>query len=80
MAGRERMKHWVEEALQELGGSAPIVSICKSVWERHKSEIQESADLFYKWQYEIRWAGDLLRREGIIRSAKSSPRGVWELA
>ena len=74
------MKGWVQEALHELGGSAPIIAICKSVWGRHQKEIEETDDLFYQWQYEIRWAGDLLRREGIIRSAKSSPRGVWELA
>jgi hypothetical protein len=80
MQGREVMKAWVREALRGLGGSATILDICKRVWERHSTEIREADDLFYNWQYEIRWAGDLLRRDRVIRPAKSSPRGIWELA
>lgn len=76
MQGRELMKEWVQETLQDLGGSASILEVCKGVWKRHQKEIQGTEDLFYQWQYEIRWAGTLLRREGVIRSAESSPRGV----
>jgi len=79
MQGREILKDWVREALQDLGGKADILSICRSVWERHNQDIRETDDLFYQWQYEIRWAGNLLRQDGIIREAKSSPRGIWEL-
>ena len=79
MQGRELMKAWVLDALQSLGGSASILDICKSIWERHSTDIQATDDLFYQWQYEIRWAGDLLRREGVLRPAKSSPRGIWKL-
>jgi len=79
-SGREIMKDWVEEALGQLGGSAKILDICKRVWELHEADIQAAGDLLYEWQYEIRWAGDLLRREGVIRPADASPRGVWELS
>lgn len=73
------MTVWVEEALRELGGSGSILEICKCVWADHGEEISASGDMFYKWQYEIRWAGDLLRKQGRLRPAKQSPRGVWEL-
>jgi hypothetical protein len=78
--GREIVKTWGEDAIRELGGSAPILEICKKVWHRHEHEIRQIGDLLYEWQYELRWAGDILRREGVIRPADSSPRGVWELS
>ena len=39
----------------------------------------QSDDLFYTWQYDFRWAATELRKEGIIRSADLSPKGIWEL-
>ena len=77
---RESMSLWVVEALRILGGKGEIVEICKVVWKKHGDEIRESGDLFYTWQYEIRWAGDILRKRGEIKPADLSPRGVWELA
>jgi len=76
---RDMMTEWVLQALRELGGSARILDINKKVWELHAEEIRNTGDLFYEWQYELRWAGDLLRRQGKIRDAKLSPKGVWEL-
>jgi len=80
MQGREEIKGWVQTALKELGGRARIVAICERVWQDHKDDIEAQRSLFFQWQYEIRWAGDLLRRDGVLRPAKLSPRGVWELS
>ena len=80
LINRRTMTVWVEEALQELGGKGSIFEICKAVWLKHGDEITAAGDMFYKWQYEIRWAGDMLRKDGIINSAENSPRGVWQLA
>jgi hypothetical protein len=55
---RNTMTVWVIEALQELGGSDKLINILKKVWEKHGEEITASGDMFYTWQYEIRWAGD----------------------
>ena len=77
---RESMKKWVAEAIAELGGKGRVVEICKEVWEKHGDEISASGDMFYKWQYEIRWSADSLRKEGVLRSADESADGMWELA
>jgi hypothetical protein len=77
---REIMTSWVEDAIRELGGSASILDIAKRVWQRHEHDIHREGDLLYEWQYEIRWAGDILRRQGTIRPADASPRGVWQLS
>jgi hypothetical protein len=79
MIDRTSMTEWVEEALRELGGRGTILDICRKVWERHGDEIRVSGDAFYTWQYEIRWAGDILRKKGILRPVDESSRGVWEL-
>lgn len=74
------MTYWVVEALRALGGSASILDIARHVWNNHEADIRAAGDLLYEWQYELRWAGDLLRRDGVIHPADASPRGIWELA
>jgi hypothetical protein len=73
------LQDWVAEALKYNGGSASIVNVCKYVWNKHERELKESGDLFFTWQYDIRWAADRLRRSNVIRSADVSPKGMWEL-
>ena len=62
---RNTMTEWVIGAVKELGGSGTILEISKEVWKTHGKEIKEAGDIFYTWQYELRWAGDILRKEGI---------------
>jgi len=80
MATKDDLKTWLVEALESLGGRGTIVTICKAVWEKHGGELQESGNLFFTWQYDIRWAANRLRRENVMKSAEISPEGLWELA
>jgi hypothetical protein len=77
---REVMTEWVVEALQQLGGRGTILDISRRVWDRHEPDIRAAGDLLYEWQYELRWAGDILRRDGVLRPTDDVPRGIWELA
>ncbi|TES48994.1 hypothetical protein E2L07_17545 [Halalkalibacterium halodurans] len=79
MLHKEELQHMVKEALESAGGSANIVTISKYVWSHYETELKESGDLFYTWQYDIRWAANELRRKGIMKDAEKSPRGIWEL-
>ncbi len=72
MATREDLCDWVVEALRAMGGSANIVPICKYIWEHHENELRKSGDLFYTWQYEMRWAGQKLRNNGTLLPAHNS--------
>jgi hypothetical protein len=67
-------------ALGKLGGGATIVDICKEIWTDRAADLQTSGDLFFTWQYDVRWAANRLRRSGVLRPAEESPRGVWELS
>lgn len=75
-----RLIDWLLEALEGIGGKGSIVEICKFVWENHKDELETSGDLFYTWQYDIRWTAWQLREQGKMKQDNLSPKGIWELA
>lgn len=79
MARKEDLQEWVVDALKHHDGKGTIVQVSKHVWDHHEKELQESGDLFYTWQYDLRWAANRLRREGRMRAAEDSPSGIWEL-
>ncbi len=66
-------------AIQKLGGKTDIITVCKFLWENYHNELEKSGDLFYTWQYDIRWAATELRKMGRMVPAELSPRGIWEI-
>ncbi|NBW76063.1 MAG: hypothetical protein EBR34_09705 [Sphingomonadaceae bacterium] len=73
---RSDLKEWVLEALQSLN-RASIPAVAKHIWEKHEAELRASGDLFYTWQYAMRWEAQKLQHEGkILKLGKS---GLWEL-
>jgi hypothetical protein len=79
MNEKQFLKEWLVEALDFLKGSGTIVEVCEIVWKLHESDLKLAGDLYYTWQYDIRWAATKLRKDGIIEHAELSPKGVWEL-
>jgi hypothetical protein len=67
-------------ALRSEGGQATITEVSRHVWQHHEPDLRASGDLFFNWQYELRWAAGELRRAGRLKAADASPRGVWSLA
>ena len=57
------LKAWVDQAVSEVG-PAPIARIAEHIWKNHEADLRASGDLFYTWQYAMRWAGQELQREG----------------
>ena len=80
MSKREDLKTWVIDALRAHGNSATIVEVCQHIWEHHEMELKSSGDLFYTWQYDMRWAGQELRNNGTLRPVHGSRFRLWELA
>ena len=79
MATKSDLQDWVESAIRDNGGHAKLVEVAKHIWKHHESELMASGDLFYTWQYDIRWAANQLRLNGILAPADSSPEGIWIL-
>ncbi|MED4019154.1 hypothetical protein [Sutcliffiella cohnii] len=80
MSSKQQLRKWIIKALEEMSGSASLLDICKYVWNNYEEDLRNSGDLFYTWQYDIRWAATDLRKSGLIKPAKESPRGLWELS
>ena len=76
---RDDLKQIVLDAITASGGSASIVDVAKRIWHDHEADLQTSGDLFYTWQYDMRWAATRLRDEGKLANADRSPKGIWEL-
>lgn len=80
MADRSSLKGWVLAALRELGGAGKIVDVCKIVWRDHGEELEASGDLFYAWQYDIRWAAQYLRDNGYLVAVQRRRDAPWVLS
>lgn len=80
MASRDILMRWVLEALRAQGGSASVLQVCKWVWAQHEDDLRSAGDLFYSWQYDIRWAATKLRKQGRLAASSTDDRGVWRLA
>jgi hypothetical protein len=78
MITREELKKLIVEALISLEGSGRIIDVCKYIWDNYEDELRKSGDIFYTWQYDVRWAGQALREEGQIHN--DSRRGPWILS
>jgi hypothetical protein len=79
MTNRQDLTKWLVEALETNQGSASITEICKYIWEHYRKELRKSGNLFFTWQYDVRWAATKLRKKGIMRAANLSSKGIWEL-
>jgi hypothetical protein len=73
MATKQDLRQWVLEALRVHGGRARLVDVARTVWDEHEPELRQSGDLFYTWQYDMRWAATQLRHEGLLVPADQSP-------
>ena len=79
MATKEDLQSWVTKALKDNGGSAALVQVAKHIWDHHETDLKQSGNLLYTWQYDMRWAANVLRHSKVMKSIDISPRGTWEL-
>lgn len=67
------------EAVRHCGGEASVIEVARHIWRNHQGELEASGDLLYTWQYDMRWAAQRLRNDGVLRTAEECPRGRWML-
>ena len=79
MATRQDLMDWVVDALRDNGGQASIVEIARHMWTHREDDLRGSGDLFFTWQYDMRWAALKLRASNTLCGADATPRGVWAL-
>jgi hypothetical protein len=64
MASRDDLRDWVFKAVEDSGGKTSLINVAKHIWQSHEPELRGSGDLFYTWQYDMRWAAQRLRDQG----------------
>lgn len=79
VATKSDIKAWVRDALSAHGGSATLVQVATHIWDNHEEDLRASGDLFYRWQYDMRWAATELRKSGEMLGVDLSPGGNWVL-
>ncbi len=80
MNKRDDLQDWVFEALTDLNGRGRIVDVAKHIRKHHENDLKSSGDMFYTWQYDMRWAATKLRESKKILPAEQSQKGEWKLA
>ncbi|MBL6928580.1 MAG: hypothetical protein ISR44_05360 [Rhodospirillales bacterium] len=80
MISKKDLSQMVFEAVEKNGGAATIIDVAKYLWANYERDLHSSGNLFFTWQYDMRWAAQSLRDTGMFRPANVSPRGVWEIA
>jgi hypothetical protein len=80
MAMKHDLVDWVRDAVARSGGSATLVEVARDIWDKHESELRALRDLFYTWQYDMRWAAQTLRDTGKFKPTGAAQKGRWELA
>ena len=78
MISKKDLADWVVEALKANKGTASILYVAQHIWEHHQKELEDS-DIFYSWQYDMRWAATELRKSGRLFAAGDDRRGKWTL-
>jgi len=76
---RVEIQPWIIRALSDCGGHATITAVAKHIWEHHEKELRSNEDIFFNWQYEMRWAAGALRKRHKIAPVKNYERGSWGL-
>ena len=79
VASKYDLADWIYYALKANNGRGTIVQLCKYIWNNHENDLRNAGDLFYTWQYDVRWAANELRRSGKMKPVNLSPKGIWEL-
>jgi hypothetical protein len=73
------LQEWVLQAIKAKGGTATIIEIAKHIWANHESELHASDEMFYTWQYRMRWAGEQLAKAKKLKRTKEGNRARWVL-
>ena len=79
MLTKQDLPNLVLDALRHLGGSGSVVDVAREVWQRNEPQLRASGDLFYTWQYDLRWAAQHLRNGGQLAPTSRGAASRWTL-
>ncbi|MBK5248692.1 MAG: hypothetical protein JJE50_04555 [Actinomycetales bacterium] len=69
MATKSDLGTWIVDALEADSRSAEPVDVARFIWQHHEGELRASGDLFFTWQYDMRWEAQKLRNQLTFRTS-----------
>lgn len=51
----------------------------KHIWLNHEQDLREGGSVFFTWQYDMRWAAQRLRNDGILMATGRGAASRWRL-
>ena len=63
---RSDLKSYIIEVLKSKNGTASIIFVTKDIWDNYQSMIQAELKMINTCQYDIIWATQSLKREGLV--------------
>lgn len=88
MIRRNDLPNLLKKVLLNLGGRADMMSIFKEFYRLYGNQLSPDEELFYTWNYDIRWAATRLRKRDEMEPARKkenthgdniAPKGIWAL-
>ena len=79
MLTKRDLPQLVLASLERLGGAGTVVEVSREIWANHEKDLRESDDLFYTWQYDVRWAAQRLRNEGALAPTSRGASSRWQI-
>lgn len=76
---KEMLQEWLTDILIDRNGEATIIEICIDIWDKYEDILRDEGELFYTWQYDVRWVASDMRKRGLMEEASSSGKGLWQL-
>ncbi|MEG1070867.1 MAG: hypothetical protein RSE01_03480 [Akkermansia sp.] len=85
---RSDLPNILYDIIKSLNGKATMMDVFKCFWNKYGNQLTINDDLFYTWNYDIRWAATKLRKEDRMKPASrrensygslTSPCGIWEI-
>lgn len=56
-----------------------MLEVTKRVWQVREQDLRQAGDLFFTWQYDVRWAAQYLRNNGYLYAVDGDRRAPWRL-
>jgi hypothetical protein len=76
---RDQLPSLIEQALTSLGGTAALARVSEWIWAHREGDLRLSGDLFFTWQYDMRWAAQRMKKAGRLAYKRDGGRPVWQL-
>jgi hypothetical protein len=69
-ANRDDLVAWVLGAVRRNSGEACVLQVARDIWDRRRADLEQAGDLFYTWQYDMRWGVRKLRIDARLRPSQ----------